>query len=113
MPDFSATFFDYDFVGVHERADELEFLANRPQSDGARILDGCKTRRFTVGEVLVRVGEVGRARYLLTDGWIGVQLESGSTFFKTIDAPSVTGDRLTPRPREIRPVMPSLGIDAG
>jgi hypothetical protein len=43
MPDFSATFFDYDSVGVHERANELEFLANRPQSDWAKILDVCET----------------------------------------------------------------------
>lgn len=92
MPDFSATFFDYDSVGVHERPDELEFLASRPQSDWAKIIDVCETRRFSIDELLVGAGEVDRALYLLTEGSIGVQLEGGSTIFKTIAAPSVLGE---------------------
>lgn len=91
-PDFSTTFFDYDSVGVRERADELKFLANRPQSDWAKILDVCETRRFSVGELLMGAGEFDRALYLLTEGTIGVQLEGGSTIFKAIDAPSVLGE---------------------
>lgn len=90
--DFAASFFNYDDVEVREQADQLAFLANRPQSDWAKILDHADTRRFSSGEMLIRAGETDRALYLLTEGQIGVQLEGGRTIFKTIDAPSVLGE---------------------
>jgi CRP-like cAMP-binding protein len=90
--DFTTSFFNYDSVEVHEGSDEMEFLANRPQSDWAKILDAADTRRFSAGETLIRAGETARALYLLSEGQIGVQLGGGSGLFKTIDAPSVLGE---------------------
>jgi CRP-like cAMP-binding protein len=89
----ASAFFNYDSVDVHERANELEFLANRPQSDWDKILDHCETRRFSAGELLMSAGERDRALYLLAEGTIGVRLHGDDTrTFKAIDAPSVLGE---------------------
>jgi CRP-like cAMP-binding protein len=89
----ASSFFNYDSVDVHERADELEFLAHRPESDWAKILDHCETRRFSAGELLMSAGERDRALYLLTEGTIGVRLQGDDDrTFKAIDAPSVLGE---------------------
>lgn len=90
---FASSFFDYDSVLVREQADQLEFLAGRPQSDWTKILDHCETRRFSSGELLVSAGEHDRALYLLTEGTVGVRLQGdGARTFKTIEAPSVLGE---------------------
>ena len=86
------SFFNYDSVEVHERADQFEFLAGRPESDWAKILDHVEIRRFSNGELIVAAGESDRALYLLSEGTIGVQLEGGHGTFKAIDAPSVLGE---------------------
>ena len=49
--DFAASFFNYDSVEVHERADELALLAGRPQSDWAKVIAHTETRRFSRGEL--------------------------------------------------------------
>jgi CRP/FNR family transcriptional regulator, cyclic AMP receptor protein len=90
---FGAAFFDYDSVAVHERSNELEFLANRPQSDWEKVLDHAETRRFSKDEVVIRAGDRDRALYLLTEGTIGVRLPGPKPLtFKAIDAPSVLGE---------------------
>jgi CRP-like cAMP-binding protein len=88
-----SSFFNYDSVEVVERADEFEFLAKRPESDWAKVLDHCETRRFSSGETLIEACETDRALYLLTEGTIGVRLAGAeSATFKAIDAPSVLGE---------------------
>ena len=90
---FASSFFNYDEVEVHEESNQLEFLANRPQSDWAKILDASETRRFSAGELLMKAGEQDRALYLLTEGTIGVRLPGDEKrTFKAIDAPSVLGE---------------------
>jgi CRP-like cAMP-binding protein len=88
-----SSFFNYDSVTVHERADELEFLRHRPASDWGKLLDHCETRRFSAGELIISAGEQDRALYLLTEGTIGVRLPGNDRrTFKAIDAPSVMGE---------------------
>jgi CRP/FNR family transcriptional regulator, cyclic AMP receptor protein len=88
-----SAFFDYDSVEVHERADEFTFLANRPQSDWAKILDYTEMRRFSADEPIISAGTVDRAVYLLIEGTIGVRLgDAAGRMFKAIDAPSVLGE---------------------
>ena len=72
--DFAASFFDYESVEVHERADELALLAGRPASDWAKVLAHTETRRFSRGETIISAGETDRALYLLTEGTLGVRL---------------------------------------
>jgi CRP/FNR family cyclic AMP-dependent transcriptional regulator len=91
--DFAASFFNYDSVEVHERADELALLAGRPQSDWAKVLAHTETRRFSRGETIISAGETDRALYLLTEGTLGVRLDTHTDkTFKAIDAPSVVGE---------------------
>jgi CRP/FNR family transcriptional regulator, cyclic AMP receptor protein len=91
--DFAASFFNYDSVEVHERADELALLAGRPQSDWAKVLAHTETRRFSRGETIISAGETDRALYLLTEGTLGVRLATDTDkTFKAIDAPSVVGE---------------------
>jgi CRP/FNR family cyclic AMP-dependent transcriptional regulator len=91
--DFSSAFFNYDSVDVREAANELEFLANRPESDWAKILDHVETRRFSNGELLMSAGDSDRSLYLLTEGTVGVRLPGAAArTFKAIDAPSVLGE---------------------
>ncbi len=91
--DFSSTFFDYPDVQVHERAEDLVFLATRPESDWSKLLAQTDTRRFSKGDVIIAAGDVDRALYLLTEGSLGMRLpgQEHSTF-KAIDAPSVVGE---------------------
>ena len=89
--DFAASFFNYESVEVHERADELALLAGRPQSDWAKVLAHTETRRFSRDETIISAGEKDRALYLLTEGTLGVRLDADKTF-KAIDAPSVVGE---------------------
>lgn len=92
-PDFGSQFFNYDSVDVHERANEVGFLTDRPQSDWAKILDQVETRRFSEGELIISAGDTDRSLYLLTEGTIGVRLEGADArTFKAIDAPSVLGE---------------------
>ncbi len=93
MSDFAASFFNYDSVEVHERAEELTLLADRPRSDWEKLLAHTETRRFSRGETIIRAGDADRALYLLTEGTLGVRLDSNSDkTFKAIDAPSVVGE---------------------
>jgi CRP-like cAMP-binding protein len=86
-------FFDYDSVGVDERADEFAFLAQRPESDWAKIIDHTEIRRFSPGELIISAGESDRALYLLTEGRVGVRLAgAGERTLKAIEAPSVLGE---------------------
>jgi CRP/FNR family cyclic AMP-dependent transcriptional regulator len=90
---FASSFFNYDSVEVHERADELALLAGRPQSDWAKVLAHTETRRFSRGETIISAGETDRALYLLTEGTLGVRLATDTDkTFKAIDAPSVVGE---------------------
>ena len=93
MPDFGASFFEYPDVAVHERSSDLVFLADRPQTDWAKLLAATDTRRFSAGELIIAAGDTDRALYLLTEGALGVRLtEDESRTFKAIDAPSVVGE---------------------
>jgi CRP/FNR family cyclic AMP-dependent transcriptional regulator len=90
---FAASLFDYGSVAGRGRARGFEFLARRPQTDWAKILDRCETRRFSAGELLVSAGEQDRALYLLTEGTVGVRLHADAErTFTAIDAPSVLGE---------------------
>jgi CRP-like cAMP-binding protein len=92
-PDFGSQFFNYDSVDVYERADEVGFLTDRPQSDWSKILDQVETRRFSEGELIISAGDTDRSLYLLTEGTIGVRLPGADArTFKAIDAPSVLGE---------------------
>lgn len=92
-PDFSSTFFDYPDVQVHERAEDIVFLATRPESDWTKVLAHTDTRRFSRGEVIISAGDVDRSLYLLTEGSLGMRLPQDETStFKAIDAPSVVGE---------------------
>jgi CRP/FNR family transcriptional regulator, cyclic AMP receptor protein len=91
--DFAASFFNYDSVAVHERSEELVFLAGRSQSEWAKVLACTETRRFSRGETIISIGETDRTLYLLTEGTLGVRLrEDREQTFKAIDAPSVVGE---------------------
>jgi CRP-like cAMP-binding protein len=91
--DFAASFFNYESVAVHERAEELALLAGRPQSDWAKVLAHTETRRFSRDETIISAGEKDRALYLLTEGTLGVRLDADTDrTFKAIDAPSVVGE---------------------
>jgi CRP/FNR family transcriptional regulator, cyclic AMP receptor protein len=92
-PDFSASFFNYDTVEVHEQANEVALLVGRPQSDWAKVLAHTETRRFSPGETIITAGETDRTLYLLTEGSLGVRLDGQTNkTFKAIDAPSVVGE---------------------
>jgi CRP/FNR family cyclic AMP-dependent transcriptional regulator len=91
--DFAASFFNYESVEVHERAEDLALLAGRPQSDWAKVLAHTETRRFSRDETIISAGEKDRALYLLTEGTLGVRLDADTNrTFKAIDAPSVVGE---------------------
>jgi CRP/FNR family transcriptional regulator, cyclic AMP receptor protein len=91
--DFAASFFNYDSVEVHERAEELTLLADRPRSDWVKVLAHTETRRFSRDETIISAGETDRALYLLTEGTLGVRLQADTDkTFKAIDAPSVVGE---------------------
>jgi len=91
--DFAASFFNYDAVEIHERAEELTLLADRPRSDWEKVLAHTETRRFSRDETIISAGETDRALYLLTAGTLGVRLQADTDrTFKAIDAPSVVGE---------------------
>ena len=82
-----SSYFDYPTDGPAEG--DLTFMADRGQQDWTILLEHTETRRFAVGDEVIRAGDRDRALYLLTAGSLAVA--SGAAF-RTIDAPSVVGE---------------------
>lgn len=79
-------------AGAVGESPAVGFLADRPQSDWARILDYVEMRRFAADEVLVTAGEPDCSLIVLMEGAIGVRLSDAAGTFTVIHAPSVFGE---------------------
>jgi CRP/FNR family transcriptional regulator, cyclic AMP receptor protein len=79
----------FDYPTEEPAESELTFLADRGEQDWQIVLSHTETRRFTVGDEVIRAGDDDRALYLLTEGRLAVA--SGGAF-RSIDAPSVVGE---------------------
>jgi CRP/FNR family transcriptional regulator, cyclic AMP receptor protein len=91
-PSIADRFFNYDGPLVRERAGEIAFLANRPDSDWNILVQRTETRRYCAGQTIIAAGDCDQALYLLTEGIVGVVLPGTQGTFKEIDAPSVLGE---------------------
>jgi CRP/FNR family transcriptional regulator, cyclic AMP receptor protein len=91
-PSIADRFFNYDGPLVRERAGEIKFLADRPDSDWNILVQRTETRRYSAGHTIIAAGERDQALYLLTEGVVGVVLPGMQATFKEIDAPSVLGE---------------------
>ena len=92
--DFSS-FFDYPTTPETEAAGDFVFLADRSERDWEKLLAHTDTRRFTVGDEVIKAGEIDRALYIVTSGTLDVLFpqSSGETKrFNSVDAPSVIGE---------------------
>jgi CRP/FNR family cyclic AMP-dependent transcriptional regulator len=77
---------------VREEAGEARFLADRPDTDWAALVQRTETRRYSAGQTIIAAGDRDQALYLLTHGVVGVVLPGTQGAFKEIDAPSVIGE---------------------
>ena len=75
-------FFNYDGPRVREGAGVVRFLADRPDSDWATLVERTETRRYNVGHTIIAAGERDQALYLLTEGVVGVVLPGSQGTFK-------------------------------
>ena len=91
-PSIADRFFNYDGPQVREEAGEARFLADRPDSNWAALVQRTETRRYGAGQTIIAAGDRDQALYLLTQGVVGVVLPGTQGAFKEIDAPSVVGE---------------------
>jgi len=73
-PSIADRFFNYDGPQVREEAGEARFLADRPDSDWAALVQRTETRRYSAGQTIIAAGDRDQALYLLTQGVVGVVL---------------------------------------
>ena len=94
--DFTS-FFDYPNLPASESREEAVFLPDRSNEDWAKLLTYAETRRFRAGEVIIRLGEMDRALYLVYDGRLDVLIPYGGgpslRRFTTVGAGSVIGEQ--------------------
>jgi CRP/FNR family transcriptional regulator, cyclic AMP receptor protein len=91
-PSIADRFFNYDAPQVREETGEFRFLADRPDSDWATLVQRTETLRYNAGQTIIAAGDRDQALYLLTKGVVGVVLPGMQSAFKEIDAPSVVGE---------------------
>lgn len=85
-------FFDYPVHDAGGRGAVPTFLADRPRSDWATLLEHTETRRFSEGDEIVRAGDLERALYLLTRGVLATRAPDSGVSLKRIEPPAVVGE---------------------
>lgn len=71
------SFFDYPDPERAGASQDLLFLADLSDQDWDRLLAYTETRRFATGEVVMDLGEVERALYIITEGSLEVLIPEG------------------------------------
>ena len=101
----SRSFFDYPDQAAAEQPQELVILRQWEGAQWTTLLQHTETRRFKVGDVVIRMGDTDNAFYIVVQGQLEVLIPQGGSGkmrqAHIIDAGAVMGEQafLDNRPR--------------
>jgi CRP/FNR family cyclic AMP-dependent transcriptional regulator len=91
-----ASFFDYPGTEQAPAQNALVFLPDLRDEDWEKILAHTVTRRFSAGDMVIQIGEIDRALYIISEGTLETLIPHGNgrtmRRVNTIEAGSVIGE---------------------